>query len=97
MTMFAMSLVAWELNGDGINADTFSTTLAPESNFSVSTIIWILALDFLLYWIITLLVDHFRNTGDGLPAVMRHAVQWLSPERARLTRALLALLLINSV
>lgn len=89
MTMFAMSLVAWELNGDGINSDTFHESLAPETDFSVSTIIWILAADFVLFWILTLLLDHMHSTGDGMPALLRHAAQWLSPrvyDRSRFGR-----------
>jgi hypothetical protein len=86
--MFSMSLVAWELNGDGINHDTFHTTLTPESDFSVATIMWMLALDLVLFWLVTLLIDRMRSTGDGLPSVLHYAAQWMAPHGSEAPRLL---------
>jgi hypothetical protein len=81
MTMFSMSLVAWELNGAGITHATVHQSLAPASHFSVQTILVMLALDAVLYWAIMLLLDS-SSSPDGAPAVLRAAALWLSPRDA---------------
>jgi hypothetical protein len=90
MTLFAMTLVAWEVGGQGISWETVFMSVADDIHFSAASVIAMLLLDTLVFWALTLALDRFTRGSDSLPAALKHSLQWLSQrfaESGRVVRA----------
>lgn len=56
-SLFAASLVNWERLAAGVNLSTMWLPVTPESSFCVGSVMWLLALDVVLYAVLTWYCD----------------------------------------
>eukprot|EP00892_Ulva_mutabilis_P002745 jgi/Ulvmu1/12471/UM009_0123.1 len=74
LAMFAMTLVAWSTNGAGVTWATLGRAVATaHPHFSSASVILMLLLDTVLYFVLMLLLDEWES-ADGLLAALCHAV-----------------------
>lgn len=60
-SLFAAALVNWERLAAGVNADTMWLPVAAESSFCVVSVLWLLAVDVLLFALLTWYCDKVRR------------------------------------
>jgi hypothetical protein len=56
-SLFAAALVNWERLAAGVNADTMWLPVAAESSFCVVSVLWLLAVDVLMFAVLTWYCD----------------------------------------
>jgi hypothetical protein len=56
-SLFAAALVNWERLAAGVNSHTMWLPVTPESSFCVGSVMWLLALDVVLYAVLTWYCD----------------------------------------
>lgn len=59
-SLFAASLVNWERLAAGVNLSTMWLPVTPESSFCVGSVMWLLAVDVLLFAVLTWYCDKVK-------------------------------------
>lgn len=64
-SLFAAALVNWERLAAGVNLQTMWLPVTPESSFCVGSVMWLLAVDVLLYAVLTWYCDKVGGAQGG--------------------------------
>jgi hypothetical protein len=65
-SLFAAALVNWERLAAGVNVSTMWLPVTAESSFCVGSVMWLLAVDVLLFAVLTWYCDKVRHTARML-------------------------------